>query len=118
MKKLTKRDYDGARNKLAKAGMTARQLDALEDMVINDAVRWAESEATSATIGSKKMRTTRIVGSGSLLSFAGARRAREAIRVAVYWFHERHNHMQSMREDQHYEVNDAINLPSTWRPQA
>jgi hypothetical protein len=111
LSKLNKRDREGARVKLAKAGLTERQLDALEDMVISDAVLWAEQLA--CTTDNKV--THRIGGIGSVLSFAGARHACEAVRVAVYWYHKKSGHLQPMPEGNEYE---PIPYTSTWRPQS
>lgn len=108
--KLNKQDRNGARDKLAKAGLTERQLDALEDMILRDAINWAESDATSH----KGKRTHRIGGIGSLLSFAGDRHAREAVRVATYWYHEKSGHLQPLSEERQY---DVVEQRSTWRPE-
>ncbi len=108
---INKRDRDGARAKLAKAGLTERQLDALEDMVVEDVVNWAEQRACTRD---NKV-THRLGGIGSLLSFAGPRRACEAVRVAVYWYHEKSSHLLPMTEENQRE---PFPITSTWRPQA
>lgn len=103
----TKRDYEGARTKLAKAGLTERQLNALEDAVLRDAIIRAERSATSA----KGMRTHRLINLGSLIAFNDGY---QALRVAVYWHHEHGNQRQELREDLKYELPPMP--PSTWRP--
>ncbi len=108
--KITERDRQGARAKLAKAGLTPRQLNALEDMVLRDAITKAEQQATS----SKGMRTHRLSGIGTLLSFAGTGHAYEAIRVATYWYHEHAGHRQELPKMFQYET---VDYASAWRPE-
>lgn len=104
--KFTKRDYEGARRKLAKAGLTERQLDALADLILSEAVRQGEHEACSEN----GRVTKRLGGVGSLVNH---RTGRDAVRVAVYWFHRASHHLVNLPENMHYDAPEHV---STWRP--
>jgi hypothetical protein len=106
--KLTKRDYDGARAKVAKAGLTERQLNALEDMIIRDSIEKAERDATTTN----GVVTHRLGGVGSLLSI---REAKESLRVAVYWFHELKSQRVPLPKARQY---NQYKFFSNWRPSA
>lgn len=109
--KLTKRDYDGAREKIAKAGLTSRQLDALEDLILRQSIEKAEREATTTN----DVVTHRLSGLGSLLGFGVDRAAYEAVRVAVYWYHERAGQRQALPKDRQHKQYTFF---SNWRPSA
>ena len=87
--KFTKRDYAGAKAKLAEAGLTERQLAALKDDILRESLVLAELDACK-THGKV---THEIGGTGSLTEMIGKRDSMQnSVRVAVYWFHEHHNH--------------------------
>lgn len=88
MSKYTKRDRAGALAKIEKAGLTIRQINAYQEHVIREAVEEAERDAFKQDRDGTRYR---MGGIGSLLSFAGERHAYEAVRVAVYWYHELKN---------------------------
>ena len=87
--KFTKRDYAGAKAKLAQAGLTERQLAALKDDILRESLVQAELDACK-THGKT---THEIGGTGSLTEMIGKRDSMQnSVRVAVYWFHEHHGH--------------------------
>ena len=109
-RKFTRRDYDGARMKLAGAKLTARQLDALEDLILNDAVIKAENAACTT----KGKRTHWLSGTGSLVAYHGKDSgAYEAVKTAVFWYHERSGRLPLDESRQYEDWGTA----STWRPE-
>jgi hypothetical protein len=109
--KFTRRDYDAARMKLAGAKLTARQLDALEDLILSDAVVKAENAACVT----KGKRTHWLSGLGSLVEYHGKDSgAYEAIKTAVFWYHEKAGQRLPVAKDRQY---DDWGTASTWRPE-
>lgn len=91
--KFTKRDYAGAKAKLAEAGLTERQLAALKDDILRESLVQAELDACK-THGKI---THEIGGTGSLTLPVGRDSTMQAsVRAAVYWFHEHHGHRTAL----------------------
>lgn len=113
--KLTKRDYQGALEKLANAKFTERQLNALEDMILREAIERAEQK-TCMTAGKV---THRLTGIGSLLARNFNRAdtradTLDAIRVAVFWYHELKGQRQELPAARH---SNPYPIISRWRPE-